>query len=107
MLTSIAAKIVIILLQLLTSWQREQQMICSSRLGVGGGVRTGSGTVSSGAFGKFVTLLPRACFQTTTLGGEVFFRHHKSVSNQSWVSVNAIYVPTKVNAASVIELAGT
>jgi len=83
-------------------------MICSSRLGVGGGVRTGSGTVSSGAFGKFVTLLPRACFQTTTLGGvKSFFDIIKGVSNPNLVLVNAIYVPTKVNAASVIELAGT
>jgi hypothetical protein len=41
--------------------------------------------------------------------GEVksFFAVIKGVSNPSLVSVNAIYVPTKVNAAEVIELAGT
>lgn len=57
-----------------------------------------------------VTLLPcylGRVFKLQLWGVKSFFAVLKGVSNQSLVSVNAIYVPTKVNAASVRELAGT
>lgn len=57
-----------------------------------------------------VNLLPcylGRVFKLQLWGVKSFFAIIKGVSNPSLVSVNAIYVPTKVNAASVIELAGT
>jgi len=56
-----------------------------------------------------VNLLPcylGRVFKLQLWGVKSFFAVIKGVSNPSLVSVNAIYVPTKVNAAEVIELAG-